>query len=372
MLTIDVVKGLEHEGFDKPAFPDYRPKEIDCEIADFSFAELSEALQAHRDILKGKALDQNISFIAPSPVYPNIVAIPLMSMERCYGPWLSSFAGDDKIRYADIGGKIDFVKKETLAPWSFAGYQLMNEAGKLEAEFSNSLLLFSERGGFVIPDAPAGISLAKALQVEGPLVTSISVDISNSVKTTVQMNLYTDSFGKLHKQKEADIAQISRERQKIIDRENIFVRTSKGKNQGSLNIYQDILHRFGGQNIIDIAKESTHEYSELETQKKKKLDLISFRAVEDEHDASASPFTSVTEHSYSAVFEDEESFQDSFSLTPDSVAFQKNWSKTASDYLSNVGKPISYAHSPHFPDPYVNGRMVNEAARRYIHNQSIT
>ena len=37
----------------------------------------------------------------------------------------------------------------------------MNEAGYLKAQFSNSLLLFSERGGFVIPKAPTGVSLAK-------------------------------------------------------------------------------------------------------------------------------------------------------------------------------------------------------------------
>ena len=79
----------------------------------------------------------------------------------------------------------------------------MNEAGRMQAQFSNSLLLFSERGSFTIPSFPKGNSLCKALVNGGPLVTSINVDVSdNGVKTTYQMDLYTASFGKLHRQKQ--------------------------------------------------------------------------------------------------------------------------------------------------------------------------
>ena len=136
------------------------------------------------------SLAQNkINYTSPSPVYPDIVALPLMSWERCYGPWESTNVlnvdADPRIRYADIGGKVEFVKDENLAPWNFAGYQLLNEAGALKAQLSNSLLLFSERGGFVYADYPSGIGLAKHLQNEGPLVTSIGVNVgTNGLKTT--------------------------------------------------------------------------------------------------------------------------------------------------------------------------------------------
>ena len=90
-----------------------------------------------------------------------------------------------------------------FAKWSVGAY-LLNEAGKVQANFSNSLLLFSERGGFVIPDAPTGIAIATALKVDatwqGPLITSLSVDVGQGgVKTTVKMDLYTAQFGKLQK-----------------------------------------------------------------------------------------------------------------------------------------------------------------------------
>lgn len=60
----------------------------------------------------------SVSESSPSPVYPDMVAIPLMSMERCYGPWLSTSVvdqgADPRVRYSDIGGKIEFVKKKHL------------------------------------------------------------------------------------------------------------------------------------------------------------------------------------------------------------------------------------------------------------------
>jgi hypothetical protein len=186
-------------------------------------------------------LERTAGFSSPSPVFPDLVAVPLMSMERCYGPWQSAsvqnFTGSTQVRYSNIGGKIEFAKDENLAPWNYAGYQLMNEAGQLQAQFSNSLLLFTERGGFVMPEAPTGISLAKALKSGGPLVTSISVSIGDSIKTTVKMDLYTSRFGKLQKQKENAIGKAARERQKIIDEKNALTRKGMGKAASSANMF---------------------------------------------------------------------------------------------------------------------------------------
>jgi hypothetical protein len=196
------------------------------------------------DALISFALPQRINYAVPSPVYPDLVAIPLMSKERCYGPWVSSHLDSAAALYTNIGGKIDFVKDENLAPWSYGGYDLMHQAGRLQAQFSNSLMLFSERGGFVVPCAPVGVSLGRALLNNGPLVTNIQVDVSDAgIMTTYKLDLYTASFGKLQKQKQDEISRISRERQKLKDEKNALIRKGIGKNQTQTNYlkqYEDL------------------------------------------------------------------------------------------------------------------------------------
>jgi hypothetical protein len=269
LMTADVVKGVV--GFDKPAPKVGKKSVIDCSdpgLSDFRFTDLTSALDIQRLTISNMSLttvSRDILYSAPSPVYPDLIALPLISKERCYGPWLSSAAGgDSRIRYSDIGGKVEFVKDENLAPWNYAGYQLMNEAGSLQAQFSNSLLLFSERGGFVYPEAPTGISLAKALQNGGPLVTSISVDISDSeISTTVKMDLYTSRFGKLQKQKELAIGEITRQRQKMIDETNANIRRGMGKNATSSNLTKMLLSTGAGA-VLGLGKAIDTFYSELE------------------------------------------------------------------------------------------------------------
>jgi len=264
ILTIDVIKGAP--GFDQPSPKVFSKVKINCEL--FSIEQLTDAQKAQRDVMRNISFalpEVQLAFSAPSPVYPNLVVLPLMSTERCYGPWISSSivnGADERVRYSDIGGKVEFVKDENLAPWNYAGYQLMNEAGSLRAQFSNSLLLFSERGGFVIPDAPNDIALGAALNDAGPLVTSVSVDIGDSIRTTVRMDLYTSRFGKLQKQKEEAISQIVRERQKIIDQNNSMIRKGMGKAASSSDFLAGI--KGFGKSIGTLAKSSTDIYTSLQ------------------------------------------------------------------------------------------------------------
>lgn len=237
-LTQDVVRGAA--GFEQPAPIVNEKIKLDC--SQFSFEDLEDAMKVQRAAVEKISLGNpeiTYAFNQPSPIFPNIVALPLMSTERCYGPWLSFAKLDEsKNRYRDIGGKIEFVKDENLAPWNFAGYQLMDEAGRLQAEFSNSLLLFSERGGFSFPAEPSGISIGKQLESAGPLVTSLNVSVSDAgFKTTVKMDLYTSRFGKLQKQKEQAIAQITRERQRIIDQNNEMIRKGVIRTASSRDIF---------------------------------------------------------------------------------------------------------------------------------------
>jgi hypothetical protein len=238
-MTMDTVAGLE--GFDVPAIKD-RPftnilDTVRC--GEVSSDARIQAWMASRKALSSLSfgLPQQVLASMPSPVYPNLVSLSLMSKERCYGPWVSSYLDSQAVIYSNIGGRLEFIKDENLSPWNYAGYQLMNEAGKLQAEFSNSLLLFSERGGFTFPGSPSGNSLCKALLDGGPLVTNIQVDVSEAgIKTTYRMDLYTSSFGKLQKQKQEEISKISRERQKLRDERNALIRKGLGKGQTSRNI----------------------------------------------------------------------------------------------------------------------------------------
>lgn len=269
IMTQDVVR---HPDFIVPPPKVNKPEDIDCNslsLEDITYETVTRAQKEQQKILRGLSLAKNkINYTSPSPVYPDIVALPLMSWERCYGPWQSAnvlnVEADPRIRYADVGGKIEFVKDENLAPWNFAGYQLLNEAGSLKAQLSNSLLLFSERGGFVYADYPSGIGLAKHLQNEGPLVTSIGVDVgTNGLKTTVKMELYTSRFGKLQKQKEMAISQVARERQKIVDQNNAAIRRGLGKGQANMDLYGSVLKN-GGRAIINASKVNPEEYSALQ------------------------------------------------------------------------------------------------------------
>lgn len=269
LQTRDVVKGLPE--FREPAAITNGSVVEQCtDLQRFSIGEINEARDAHKKAMANAAqaaIDNQLSFTSPSPVYPDLFALPLMSLERSYGPWLSNASLDPYTKspgVSNIGGRIEFEKDENLAPWNFGGYQLMNEAGYLKAQFSNSLLLFTERGGFVIPKAPTGVGLAKTLQLGGPLVTSINVGVTqNKISTTIKMDLYTSSFGKLAKQKEGNIAQITRERQKLKDQRNSEIRRGMGKSFSNRDLFKMAMGG-GGSDLIKAASSTQQYFSDFE------------------------------------------------------------------------------------------------------------
>ena len=182
-----------------------------------------------------------INVTSPSPVYPDLIALPLESKTRCYGPWSSSASAGGK-----IGGKIEFIKDEDLTPWNYQGWDLMNQAGKLKVDFEESLSLLTERGGFTMAAAPSGLSLATALNNLGPLVSNMNIEVgTNGVKTTIKMDLYTQKFGKMRKQLEDQINKLGRERQKLNDLTNRLTRQGIGKMSSRMN-FQSAYETFGG------------------------------------------------------------------------------------------------------------------------------
>lgn len=248
-LLMDTVD-IEVPGFNKPEFLEKAPTQL-WDVIDRAANGLptkkdvdavNKAWFASRKALKNLsfAFPNQVNFAMPSPVYPDLISLPLMSKERCYGPWVSSQLDIQSIVYSNIGGRPEFIKDENLAPWNYDGYYLMNEAALTQAEFAHSLLLFSERGGFVVPGFPPNVSLGKSLLNLGPLVTNLQVDVSEAgVRSTIKMDLYTANFGKLQKQKQDEISKLSRERQKLKDERNALIRKGLGKAQASTNYGKD-------------------------------------------------------------------------------------------------------------------------------------
>ena len=243
-LLLDTVQGVD--GFDSISDPTHPEDSLNPDPASINERDIrsmlsqdglgSDAEAAITKTFEGLtfSLPNKISAASPSPVYPDLVALPLRSSERCYGPWLSSYVAGDQ-----VGGKLEFVKDENLAPWNYNGFDLMNTVGQMQSAFGTSAMLVSERGGFVVPAAPSGVALAKSLGDAGPLVTNISVDVSQAgIKTTYKMDLYTASFGKMQKQKLDNLSNISRNRQKQRDEKNALIRKGIGKNQTNINYQQ--------------------------------------------------------------------------------------------------------------------------------------
>ena len=241
----------------------------------------------------------------------------------------------------------------------------MNEAGTLQAQFSNSLLLFTERGGFAFPGAPSGIAIARALQAEGPLVTSISVDVGSAVKTTVKMDLYTSSFGKLQKQKEGAIASIARERQKIIDQNNNAIRRGLGKAAGNNNLLGGLLAN-GGQRIIDAAKQGEIYFSNIEEQKVKRPDMMTFSAVTENYQTNSEELTDLVSNGIQAIMQPKETFEEVISLFSDLNTQRKKYQETAGGYFTDLFKPFSkQVDDPNFSSPKYNNQNAKNKRTNY-------
>lgn len=221
---------------------------------------LAGADQAARKAYQGLTFDltNRINIISPSPVIPDLVALPLRSEERSYGPWTSFYNA-----YDNIGGKMEYIHDENLTPWNYGGYGLMDKAGRLKVEMGTSAQVMSERGAFTLPIEPSGITLARALyQVGGPLVSDINIKVdTQGIESTVNLSSYTATFGKMQKQREDQLKKLTRERQKLRDTENNLIRRNMGKSQKGFN-YNNAINNLRSQ--LSTPDFSTRNYSSLE------------------------------------------------------------------------------------------------------------
>lgn len=328
-----VVKDLD--GFDSPP-----PRD--------DIASEAEALRLKK-IDKVSTPEAVVNASAPSPVYPDLFVLPLASTERCYGPWLSSTFSDSRTRHDDIGGKVEFVKDENLAPWNYAGYTLMNEAGQLGAQFSNSLLLFAEKGSYTVPGLPLNMSLGKTLLTGGPLVTSISVNVDDNVKTTIQMDMFSAEFGKMKQQREDSLAQLARDRQKVRDLSNKLskngARIQASQNSVHSKVF-DALHKTSmqtGNTVYDVL---------VSTVVKRDQDRIKVGDTLDD----------VTETDYynSVAIQSRGYLDEVMTINPDD-------NNNRSMVKNSAGAHLSQVFSPYDELPY-NGNMPSVP---YVHTQAI-
>lgn len=128
--------------------------------------------------------------LAGMSVIPNMVAIPLKSNIDFYGPWYS----------IGVNGKTDFERDESLVPWNYGGFDLMNLTANARVSSALSQMQVGEGGSFTIPGVPI-INMGAQLVAGGPNITDISVNISTGgITTTYKMQTWTPRLGKIPKQ----------------------------------------------------------------------------------------------------------------------------------------------------------------------------
>lgn len=155
----------------------------------------------------------------PPVMFPDLVCLALESRDTCYGPWKTNLIKfEDKwIENKGIGGRIDFEKDDSLTPWNYGSYELMNAAGIAKTESLNSILLASEYGSITFAGLPSGTyQLGNIIGNYGPLLSNISVDVSdNGVRTTFKFQSYTPNYQMLKKQSDKAMNLIMNQQKKI-------------------------------------------------------------------------------------------------------------------------------------------------------------
>ena len=121
-------------------------------------------------------------------IQPVMAAIPMRSNVECYGPW---WGGNGVL------GKVEYEKDDSLVPWNFGGFGLMNAAGAAKVVGVVSNQAWSETGHVEFPGVPLQ-NLGGALIAGGPYVSDISCSVGeDGARTTYRLNRYTPNFGRL-------------------------------------------------------------------------------------------------------------------------------------------------------------------------------
>ena len=185
-----------------------------------------------------------IDLASPAPIAPDYVAITLRNLTENYGPWKSQIWYSGIPRGSadiEIGGKTEYIKDENIAPWNFNGYDLMNTYARNLVNFDSEPALWIERGSFSVPDVPNSLNKIGTSLGGNALITNISTEVGvEGVISTYTLSTYTDTFGRMEKQKRDLIKKFASDRQKLQDQRNKAIRASVGKAQTSNTFPQEM------------------------------------------------------------------------------------------------------------------------------------
>lgn len=129
----------------------------------------------------------------PLPPEPIAVAIPFVSNEITYGPWIPDNISEEP-------GPTQIEKNDTLVPWTYGSYANMQAIAQVIANSSVANMRVSENGSVTVPAAPT-ISLGEAIQSVGPNLTALTVNAGadGGINTTYTFRTYAQKFGILSK-----------------------------------------------------------------------------------------------------------------------------------------------------------------------------
>lgn len=137
---------------------------------------------------KAKAKEMNSHFGSDLPtaawagqaVIPDMTVCPLKSNVDFYGPWY----------YQGVNGKTEFIKDESLVPWNYGGFALMNQTAASQISSSVTNFQVGEEGTLEVAGVPE-FNIGDTLIAGGPYITDINVSVTNGgVTTTYTMNTW--------------------------------------------------------------------------------------------------------------------------------------------------------------------------------------
>lgn len=176
----------------------------------------TEAQEAVSKILGGIAAT-NLNFgIAGLYVLPDIFIVPLKSNISRYGPWYATGAN----------GRLELEIAEGMVPWTFGGYDEMNQAANAQVTSAINNYQVQEAGSIQFDGVPS-VTLGGALVSSGPYVTDINVSIDaggGGATTTYNMGTWTPQFGQIRKSQSEYISRINKRNQELRQQFRSYVR----------------------------------------------------------------------------------------------------------------------------------------------------
>lgn len=152
-------------------------------------------------------------------VMPNYVCIPLQDNENRYGPWWNIQAN----------GRIEYETDDSLAPWNFGGYDLLDKVAFAKVSQMDSTMCEAESGSIEIAGSPE-LTMGQQLVSGGPYITDIQVSIGqDGVKTTYQFSTWSPRIQKLSKSKLDKIDRLAKVSRELSNRQ--ISKTNKFENR---------------------------------------------------------------------------------------------------------------------------------------------